>query len=362
MTEEIYKIADDVAEELDADVILHNGPLHRVMDQVLIDRCIKRHRRKNALLILVTTGGDPDCAYRIAKCLQSKYEHFLLYVSGPCKSAGTLVAAGAHGLVMSDHGELGPLDVQMSKKDELWERQSGLVVMDTLGSLQANAFETFENFFLDIQEKTRGAITVRTAAQIATEMTTGLFGPLYNQVDPLHIGEAARAMHIAGKYGNILLREGRNIDPGALTNIMSGYPSHGFVIDREEASRFFSKVREPTTTEVLLAEKLDNEARWPNNSTPPPEQWFRFLSTEIPAESGTEISTNGQAESGTKISAESGTDIPADSQTDIPADDQAEIPADSQTDIPADDQAEIPAESGTEIPAGDGQINDTNEA
>ena len=73
---------------------------------------------------------------------------FFLYVSGFCKSAGTLVALGAHELTMSDHGELGPLDVQLLKKDEIWETQSGLTAMDTLSAYKLQAFEPFEEFFL----------------------------------------------------------------------------------------------------------------------------------------------------------------------------------------------------------------------
>lgn len=127
--------------------------------------------------MLVTTGGDPDAAYRIARCLQTNYERFLLYVSDYCKSAGTIIALGAHELVMSDHGELGPLDVQMFKKDEIWERQSELTVMDALSALQDNALKAFEQFFLHTKGKIGGSITLRTASQIATEMTTGLLTP-----------------------------------------------------------------------------------------------------------------------------------------------------------------------------------------
>lgn len=64
-----------------------------------------------------------------------QYERFTLFVSGLCKSAGTLVAVGAHELIMSDYGELGPLDVQMPKQDAVWEMQSGLTVMSTLNTL-----------------------------------------------------------------------------------------------------------------------------------------------------------------------------------------------------------------------------------
>ena len=258
----------------------------QVRDTQLIQEYITRRRRKNILLLLVTTGGDADPAYRIARCLQTKYERFFLYVSGYCKSAGTLVASGAHELVISDHGELGPLDVQMSKKDELWEVQSGLTVMDTLSALQDNAFNAFEKFFLSTKLGSSGSITMRTAAQIATEMTTGLFAPLYGQVDPLHIGEAARAMSIAGHYGRRLLSQGQNIEPGALDFIMSEYPSHGFVIDWQEASRLFENVREPTPMEGRLAKMLGARARWPDDQALGKQPLFRFLTTELPAADG----------------------------------------------------------------------------
>ena len=256
-------VVNRVANKLNADVIYYNGPILRPTDMQLIDECIKRSKRKNVLLILVTQGGDADVAYRIARCLQTKYERFFLYVSGYCKSAGTLVALGAHELIMSDHGELGPLDVQLSKKDELWETQSGLTVMDTLKVLQSEAFKTFKNYFLETKVNISGSITLKTAAQIATELTTGLFAPLYGQVDPLHIGETGRSMAIATQYGLRLIATGRNIGLDELEQIVSEYPSHGFVIDRHEACVLFNNVREPDADESLLTEELGNKARWP---------------------------------------------------------------------------------------------------
>ena len=276
------EVANLAAHELDADIIIYNGPIERPADTALIDACIARRRRTNALMILVTTGGNADCAYRIARCLQRKYKKFVLYVSGYCKSAGTLVALGAHELVISDHGELGPLDVQMSKKDELWEMQSGLTVMDTLSALQDNALNSFEKFFLEILAKSGGTITLKTAAQIGTEMTTGLFRPLYSQVDPLHIGEAGRAMSIAGHYGKRLLNHGGNIGTKELEFIMSEYPSHGFVIDRQEANTLFKNVREPTEVEILLANMLSVRARWPEHFQLGEISPFNFLSSEPP--------------------------------------------------------------------------------
>ena len=282
----IGELADGVAQELDADVVLYNGPLHPPFDDLFIEACSKRRRRTNVILLLVTEGGGADPAYRIARYLQNHYSWFSLYVSGYCKSAGTLIATGAHELIMSDLGELGPLDVQMSKKDELWERQSGLTVMDTLMSLQDNAFMAFERFFLEIKSRSQDAITLKTATRIATEMTTGLFTPLYSQVDPMHVGEARRAMSIASHYGARLLREGGNITPDSLEIITSEYPSHSFVIDRQEARILFDNVREPEPTELLLAEELRDRALYPRRVGTVEGLVFEFLSTELPIAEG----------------------------------------------------------------------------
>ena len=271
------EVIETVSGELEADIILYNGPIFRPTDSKFIEECLKRRRRKNVILLLVTPGGDADAAYRISRCLQSAYERFFLYVSGCCKSAGTLIALGAHELIISDHGELGPLDVQMSKKDELWETQSGLAVIDTLTTLRDNAFASFEYYFLEIKKRSNDAITSKTATELATEMTTGLFSPLYCQVDPLHIGEAGRAMSIASHYGQRLLNKGRNIELNALKFIITAYPSHGFVIDRQEASSLFKQVREPSKMETLLAENLGELSRWYKE-----HEFFDFLSNELP--------------------------------------------------------------------------------
>ena len=282
----IGELADCVAQELDADVVLYNGPLYSPFDDLFIEAFSKRRRRTNVILLLVTEGGSADPAYRMARYLQNHYSWFSLYVSGYCKSAGTLIATGAHELIMSDLGELGPLDVQMSKKDELLEMQSGLTVMDTLMSLQDKAFLAFERFFLEIKAKSQDAITLKTATRIATEMTTGLFTPLYSQVDPMHVGEARRAMSIASEYGARLLRKGGNITLESLEIITSEYPSHSFVIDRQEAGTLFDNVREPAPTEISLAEELRERARYPRQMVAAEHLVFEFLSTESPIAEG----------------------------------------------------------------------------
>jgi len=279
----ITSVANLVSDNLKADVALYNGLIHRLTANVLIEKCIARQKQENILLILVTTGGDPDAAYRISRCLQMQYKNFILYVSGYCKSAGTLVAVGAHSLIISDHGELGPLDVQMLKQDDLWERQSGLTVMGIIDTLQQEAVNTFHKIFESLNKMSPGSITLQTAAEIASKMTAGLYEPLYSQVDPLYVGEAGRAMRVSMAYGTNLLKEGKNIEHDNLFHIMMGYPSHSFVIDRGEASELFIDVRKPNDTEIALVEALGDEARIPMFQQQSTSSPFRFLSSELPS-------------------------------------------------------------------------------
>lgn len=282
-----------IAAEQDTDIILYNGPIHRPTDTQIIRQCIERRKRPNVMLMMVTTGGDPDAAYRIARCLQDKYEKFVFYVPGYCKSAGTIVALGAHELIVSDFGELGPLDVQMSKKDELFELQSGLTVMDAITTLNEKSYAAFEQFFLSTKAGGSGSITMHTAAEIATQLTTGLFSKLYGQIDPMHVGEAGRAMKIANYYGVRLLDKGRNIDQGALNFINAQYPHHGFVIDRAEAELLFANVREPSPDEFFMADLLVHESRVPHHAM---KLEVCFLNEELPNVGEDDAGEDGKVE------------------------------------------------------------------
>jgi hypothetical protein len=289
--------ADAVAEKFGCDVLFFNGPIGRPFDWQLTRLCANRQRRKTVLLLLVTGGGDPDAAYRIARCLQDKYERFVCLVPGYCKSAGTIIALGAHELVIADSGELGPLDVQMSKQDELFQRQSGLTTDAALETLHEKAYEAFEHFV--IQVVTRTGVSTRAAMNVAVQLTTGLFSHTYSHVDPMHVGEAGRAMKIAQKYGELLQQKSLNFDADALTALAREYPSHGFIIDRAEARRLFKNVRGPHHEEAVLLEKLGQIALVPQGS--PDQLFMAYLSTAqvavaAPADAGTASAGDHQHE------------------------------------------------------------------
>lgn len=274
----IETASDAIAGATNSDVIFINAPIQRPLDDTLIELVRSRRRRDNVLLLLVTTGGDADAAYRMARCLQEHYKRFTFLCSGFCKSAGTLVAVGAHELVIAECGELGPLDVQMTKTDELMQVQSGLTVTTALTTLHKQAYSAFEHFFLQTVRRGGYSISTRTATHIAVQLATGLLAPMYEHIDPMHVGEAGRALQIAVKYGQLLQAESGNLKADALQRLSTGFPSHGFVIDRAQAEDLFHNVRRPTSNERALIDLLDGLARDPVGSGTSP--YVGYVSTE----------------------------------------------------------------------------------
>jgi len=208
---------------------------------------VARPRSARGGLFLCTPGGDPDYAYRIARMMRSFHDEFLLYVAGGCKSAGTLVALGAHQIVFEEQGELGPLDVQVFSPDEFIRRSSGLSVIQALEFVNRQTFETFEEVFLNIRSRSGGIITTKTAGEIATKIATGLYSPITDKIDPSRIGELQRSIDIALHYGVRL-----GADQRLVQHLITGYPSHTFVIDCEEAEQIFPSVRMMDPFETLV--------------------------------------------------------------------------------------------------------------
>ncbi|WP_176441843.1 SDH family Clp fold serine proteinase [Granulicella rosea] len=268
MENQIETVATTIAEATDSDILLYSGDIERPYDDKLLDICLERKRRKNVMLLLCSRGGNPDAAYRMARGLQDYYEKFTVLLAGRCKSAGTLIAIGAHELVMSDHAELGPLDIQLGKKDELFETASGLTVLSALTELENKAFELFENAFLRIKIRSDGSVTFKTATLIATELAKGVVAPIMAQVDPMHVGEVSRAMKIGQEYGRRLSDLSKNLGSDALSALVDEYPSHGFVIDRKEAAKLFVNVRNTTEDEGLLVSLLRSVMRTPKTDGP----------------------------------------------------------------------------------------------
>lgn len=224
------------------DIIKYSGPID-LNGYQLISQLLKNKQSPEALLILATSGGDPHAGFRIARALQHEYEQFKILIPRFCKSAGTLIAVGASELFLDDMSELGPLDIQVKKDDEIMGRSSGLDIIQGVNYLQGQAMSAFRTYLVEL---TRDAgLSTKVASDIASKLTTGLFEPIFAQIDPTKLAEMQRAMEIAFAYGARLNDKSQNLRQGGLEKLITSYPSHGFVIDRKEAKTIFTRVYKP---------------------------------------------------------------------------------------------------------------------
>ena len=244
--------------QFEADLVLYVGMIDRPFDVNLIKECRRRDGSKNVFVVPVTFGGDPHVAYRIGRCLHRNYQRVTVCAPGPCFSAGTLLSIAGHELVMTDLGLLGPLDIQIQKSDELFETISGLTVTEAMDTVRSEAWAMLEYTLLKLKFASVGQITLKTALETATALTVGAFQPLFAQIDPMRLGEDSRSTRIIAEYGNRLDQRANNLQRNALVQLVSGYPSHRFEIDREEAqAKLFRNVREPNEAERRLIEELE---------------------------------------------------------------------------------------------------------
>lgn len=240
--------ANLVAEEFDASVFVYSGAIDREGYGALV-KCMEPSEesplRTNAFLLLTTNGGDADVAYQIARFFHALFEKLYLFVPVKCKSAGTLLALGASEIIMGGVSELGPLDVQLMQRDEIGKRRSGLVVQTALKGLAEETLKAYEKVMLGIKNRSRQTISFEVASNIAATIATGIMAPVYAQIDPERLGNDLRDLEVARAYGERLIEHGGNATREAVRRLVEDYPSHGFIIDKAEATELFTKVSAP---------------------------------------------------------------------------------------------------------------------
>lgn len=274
--EEIKKKIGDYSNRTDTDVVVYFGDITRDGYESLAVACSDRKLRKHVVMLMVTLGGDPNAAYRIARMIQECYKTvsprdvrpntqprgtFSIYVDTLCKSAGTIVCLGADRLILSENAELGPIDVQLRKQDEVGERTSGLTPIQAIQFLETQSVRLFKRHFTELRDPNDLGFSTKMAAGIATEMTVGLLTAIYQQLDPIRLAEVDRSLKISHDYGERLTHDG-NLKEGAIEKLLAKYPSHGFVIDRKEAGELFSKVEPPSRELVEIMEYFRPLAEW----------------------------------------------------------------------------------------------------
>lgn len=285
--QQIRDAANQVAAAENCDVLQINHDIDPGLERKIQRRHYEMRRRRvdKLYLILTTSGGQADVAYKCMRFLQTVYhQKIVVAVPGWCKSAGTLMAIGAQELHFGPFGELGPLDVQLLRPDAMGEASSGLAIDTAVEKLQHEAFKLLIGFVREAKD-TEFRFSLKTATDIATKATIGLFQPIFEKLDPIQIGEEYRSFRIAEAYAERLDSKGQNLrrepEVDGLRALLEAYPSHGFVIDHEEARGLFRNVKIAASNLQKVMALLGAEALYPLDRTSGKDV-VKYLNTDDP--------------------------------------------------------------------------------
>jgi hypothetical protein len=211
---------------------IHRGPVVALHDELA-------GRSFDELdLVIHSGGGSAHAAYQAMTLMRLHAKTIYGCVPFWAKSAATLLCIGADRIILGEHAELGPLDVQIYEEKEAGkgEYHSALDPFKALEQLQSFSVEALSsamrfivpNYGMSYDDSLRHAVAF-------VNVTTG---PLIGRLDPEKIGQYSRELAVATEYGARLLRRCSKWPPKKINEVVDqlvyGYPSHEYIIDYHE--------------------------------------------------------------------------------------------------------------------------------
>lgn len=186
---------------------------------------------------LDSPGGDAHAAYKLGLYLRSRFDVVNFVVVDYAKSAATLLVLAGDTIYMAPAAELGPLDMQESREGEVRMRSS-LDTANVVDNLYWQMVLSAIGAGGEILRST--ALTREQTIQHILEFSAAFARPILEQIDLVAVSAASTSLDVAVEYGARLLsyRHNRNGMASArslTTQLVRGYPTHGYVIDRDEA-------------------------------------------------------------------------------------------------------------------------------
>jgi len=209
-------------------------------------------------LILHTFGGSLDSAFKATLFLARFTKRLRVFVPRYAKSAGTLIAIGAHELYMSPFAELGPLDTQIRDPRNPTDRVSALDCYQSVDYVRGFGLTTLTRAFQALAQETRTLIPLSQLVHTSADFSIGSIAPILTQVNALDFGGWGRTLRIGEKYAKVLLSRAGYDQSEAKEiayQLVYGYTHHPFPIDVNEASRI--GLRTSTMTEELYTSARD---------------------------------------------------------------------------------------------------------
>lgn len=191
-------------------------------------------------VILHSTGGSLDSAYRTMLYLRAYAKEIRVYVADRAKSAATLIAIGADRVGMSPFAELGPLDTQILDPRNPTRHVSALDCYLSVNHVREFGVATIPRALNVMLDDTHTRIPLGQILDSATAFATGSVRPMLEHVSALEFGGWGRTLRIGETYAKMLRLRLHRPDPENVarrlaSQLVYGYPHHPYPIDRAEA-------------------------------------------------------------------------------------------------------------------------------
>lgn len=204
----------------------------------------------NLDVLIHSPGGELQACYVVARMLSRYTSSWEALVPREAASGATLICLGSSKVVMPDIARLGPLDPQvLSKRTGKFfatERQSPLEAFQAMKYLQQFCLTSLDIFMLFLL---RQGLDAAMALKSSGELAGRLVSTPLQKVEPYDLGAFALDSDVAKQCCGRVLRSTapdrktqRRVKPETLVEL---YPTHSFVIDREEAEEIGFEVSPP---------------------------------------------------------------------------------------------------------------------
>jgi hypothetical protein len=191
---------------------------------------------KNLEILIHSGGGHPDIAYRVMKFFRRRFEKVSVIVPLAAKSAATLMCFAADRIYMGELADLGPVDIQLNDPVEHGEKSfSPLDEFKSIEFMREQAIEWMDFYAAAMND--HYGMSIKEALKDSVPLVTALLRPVFEQIDPVEMGEYRRAIAMGEDYAKrMLMLTGNPRGFDIVQQLVWGYASHDFCIDADEAS------------------------------------------------------------------------------------------------------------------------------
>ena len=142
-TQERQNLIGEYEDKYDCRMIVYIDAIFPPSVTVFEDLIYDANPEQDLHLLLSSPGGDGDTAVRLVRTAQSRCRELTVIVPDVAKSAATLLAIGAHHILMGPSSDLGPIDPQFYLNNNLVAAKDIIAAVDDAAERVQNAPDTY---------------------------------------------------------------------------------------------------------------------------------------------------------------------------------------------------------------------------